>query len=250
MLLTRSADDEHIRAVWLEGSLARGLGDDWSDLDLHLAVTDLESFAATDWLESQVHLVLSDSIPGVTGAFICLTSDWIHIDLNVHSSQGELPPGATRRVLIDRDNRIKETTVAPSSLGQPYFPAQDVQIFLYFLGQSVASVRRDDLIAQLQTTAMLRDRLLVNLLLAENGIRSDTISKRIGGHLSVEQMNCLTSIPAIGLSDRSVRKAQQSIATAYLGRARKLSEACQAPWPTELEEATKELLNRELQMAW
>jgi len=250
MLLTKSTDDERIRAVWLEGSLARGLGDDWSDLDIHLAVTDPESFAATDWLESQVHLVLSDAIPGVTGAFICLTSDWIHIDLNVHSSQGEFPPGATRRVLIDRDNRIKETTLAPSSLGQPFFPAQDVQIFLYFLGQSVASVRRGDLIAHSQATAMLRDRLLVNLLLAENGIRSDMISKHIGGHLSVEQMHCLTSIPAFGLSDLSIRKAQQSIATAYLGRARKLSESCEAPWPTELEEATKELLNRELQMAW
>ena len=92
MLLTSSADDERIRSVWLEGSLARGIADDWSDLDLHLAVTDPESFAATDWLESQVHLVLSDAIPGVTGAFICLTSDWVHIDLT--SSAWSLATGS------------------------------------------------------------------------------------------------------------------------------------------------------------
>ncbi|WP_121678470.1 aminoglycoside 6-adenylyltransferase [Cryobacterium sp. LW097] len=250
MLLTRTADDERIRSVWLEGSLARGLADDWSDLDLHLAVADPASFAATDWLESQVHLVLSDAIPGVTGVFICVTSDWIHIDLNVHSSQSEFPPGETRCVLLDRDNQVQRAELAPSSPSQPFFPAQDVQIFLYFLGQSVASVRRGDLIAQSQATSMLRDRVLINLLLAENGIRSDMVSKRIGGHLSVEQMRCLTSIPAFGLSELSLRNAQRCIASAYLGRARKLSETCEAPWPTELEQATKELLNRELQMIW
>jgi len=250
MLLTSSADDAQIRSVWLEGSIARGVADDWSDLDLHLSVTDPESFAATEWLESQVHLVLSDAIPGAPGAFICVTSDWIHIDLNVHSSQSKFPHGETRRVLLDRDNQIHNSRPTPRGTGQPFFPAQDVQIFLYFLGQSVASVRRGDLIALSQVTSMLRDRLLVNLLLAENGIRSDTVSKRIGDHLSIEQMRCLASIPAFGLSVLSIREAQQCIATSYLGRARKLSETCQAPWPTELEQATKELLARELQMTW
>jgi hypothetical protein len=35
-----------------------------------------------------------------------------------------------------------------------------------------------------------------------------------------------------------------------LGRARKLAEDCEAAWPVELEQATKELWRRELQMAW
>ncbi|ASD24297.1 hypothetical protein B7495_18680 (plasmid) [Cryobacterium sp. LW097] len=123
----------------------------------------------------------------MTGAFICLTSDWIHIDLNVHSSQSEFPLGCNAPRSPDRDNQVQSAELAPSSPGQPFFPAQDVQIFLYFLGQSVASVWRGDLIAQSQATSMLRDRLLINLLLAENGIRSDMISKRIGGHLSVDK---------------------------------------------------------------
>ncbi|TFD88142.1 hypothetical protein E3T61_13680 [Cryobacterium lactosi] len=172
MLLNTSAEDERIRAVWLEGSLARGLADDWSDLDLHLAVREPESFAATDWLESQVHLVLADAIPGLTGSFICVTSGWIHIDLNVHPPDGEFAPEDTRRVLFDRDALIRNSMTTASPSGLPFFPAQDVQIFLYVLGQSVASVRRGDLIAHSQATAMMRDRLLVNLLLAENGVTS------------------------------------------------------------------------------
>ncbi|TFD93062.1 hypothetical protein E3T61_05705 [Cryobacterium lactosi] len=86
--------------------------------------------------------------------------------------------------------------------------------------------------------------------MTENGIRSNTINKRIGEHLSVEQMHCLTSIPAFGLSEHSIREAQQSIASAYLGRARKLCELCEVNWPSELELATRKLLQRELKMGW
>lgn len=250
MLLTKCMDDERIRSVWLEGSLARGLADDWSDIDLHLAVNEPENFAAVEWLKSQVHLILSDAIPGLTGAFICLTSDWIHIDLNVHSSENEPPSDGTRRILLDRDALIQDRPNAQHPPGQPFFPAQDVQIFMYFLGNTVASVHRGDLIALSQATAMMRDRLLVNLLLAENGIRSETVNKRIGRHLSDEQMQCLQGVPVFGVSELSIREAQQSLATAYLGRARKLAEECEAAWPLELEQATKQLLHRELQMAW
>ncbi len=85
MLLKKCLDDGRIRSVWLEGSLAQGSADDWSDIDLHLAVIQPENFAAIEWLDSKVHLVLADAIPGLSGSFICLTSDWIQIDLNVHS---------------------------------------------------------------------------------------------------------------------------------------------------------------------
>lgn len=250
MLLTKCIDDERIRSVWLEGSLARGLADDWSDIDLHLEVREPENFAAIEWLDSQVHLVLADAIPGLMGAFICLTSEWIHIDLNVHSSENELPSNGTRRILLDRDALMQDRPNEQHHPGQPFFPAQDVQIFLYFLGKTVASVHRGDLIALAQATAVMRDRLLVNLLLAENGIRSETVNKRIGHYLSKKQLQCLQEVPAFGFSELSIREAQQSMATVYLGRARMLAEECAASWPSELEQATKELLHRELQIVW
>lgn len=250
MLLKKCLDDERIRSVWLEGSLARGSADDWSDIDLHLAVGEPENFAAIDWLDAQVHLVLADAIPGLPGSFICLTSAWIQIDVNVHSSESHLPSGDSRRVLFVRDAPVPDIPCATSPREQAFFPAQDVQIFLYFLGKTIASVHRGDLIALSQATAMMRDRLLVNLLLAENGIQSGTINKRIGDQLSDEQMQCLQGVPPFGLGELSLRDAQQNLAAAYLGRARKLAEKCGAAWPVELEEATKDLWHRELQMAW
>ncbi|MBT8162558.1 MULTISPECIES: aminoglycoside 6-adenylyltransferase [Arthrobacter] len=250
MLFKNCFNDQRIRSAWLEGSLAQGSADDWSDIDLHLVVRETENFAAIDWLESQVHLVLADAIPGLPSSFICLTSSWIHIDVNVHSSETQLTSGESRRVLLARDALIQDIISAPSPRGQAFFPAQDVQIFLYFLGKTIASVHRGDLIALSQTTAMMRDRLLVNLLLAENGIQSGTLNKRIGQHLSDEQVHCLQEIPVFGFSELSIRDAQQKLAAVYLARARKLAEECGAAWPIELEQATKNLWHRELMMSW
>lgn len=250
MLLKKCADDDRIRTAWLEGSLAEGSADDWSDIDLHLAVREPEGFDAIEWLDSQVHLVLSDAIPGLTGAFICLTSDWIHIDVNVHASASDRASDGARRVLLDRGGLMEDSPNDQRRPGQPFFPRQDVQIFLYFLGKTVASVHRGDLIALSRATAMMRDRLLVNLLLAENGVPNESISKRIGQHLSDDQIQCLQSVPAFGLSEIGLREAQQSIAAVYLGRARKLAENCAATWPLELEQATRRLLRDELQMSW
>ncbi|BCW37248.1 hypothetical protein StoSoilA2_33040 [Arthrobacter sp. StoSoilA2] len=250
MLLKKCHDDERIRSAWLEGSLAQRSADDWSDIDLHLAVREPEAFDAIEWLDSQVHLVLADAIPGLRGSFICLTSTWIQVDVNVHSSESPLPSCGSRRVLLVRDAPIPDMPSAVPPRGQPFFPAQDVQIFLYFLGKTIASVHRGDLIALSQATAMMRDRLLVNLLLAENGIPSGTINKRIGDQLGDEQMQCLQEIPPFGLGEPSLREAQQKLAAAYLSRARRLAGKCAAAWPLELEEATKKLWLHELQMAW
>jgi len=53
-LMARLRDDERVAAVWLSGSFGRTTADDWSDLDLHVAVRD-ESFAA--WLEEREALL-------------------------------------------------------------------------------------------------------------------------------------------------------------------------------------------------
>src|SRR5688500_9908945 len=37
------AADERIVAAWLSGSMGRGVGDEWADLDIHLVVTDYSS---------------------------------------------------------------------------------------------------------------------------------------------------------------------------------------------------------------
>ena len=238
--------DLRFRAVWLQGSLARGLGDDWSDIDLHVAVEDVQDFDAVEWLASLLPLVLADAIPGLPGAFICLTPEWVHIDLNVHALTDELPGRLPRRVLLDRTASVSDVPEAGRPAGRAFFPGQQAQIFLHFMGKAVAAVHRADWIALSDTTVAMRDSLLIPLMLAENGIRADPGEKRIARHLNEEQKDSLQRLPAIGLTERDLREAQQALAVEYLTRARRLADVCGAVWPAELEQAAKQLWLREL----
>ncbi|MBT8163051.1 MULTISPECIES: aminoglycoside 6-adenylyltransferase [Arthrobacter] len=245
-LVAACSDDDRVRSAWLEGSFASGLEDEWSDIDLHLLVDEPNAFNAVEWLESITPLVLADSIPGLFGAFICLTPEWVHIDLVVHSRAAELAQDTPRRVLIDKDSLIGRDTARTSDVGSPYFPGRQVQIFLYSMGTAVASLHRGDLIAVSQTTAMMRDHLLVQLMLAENGIGNEAGPKRLTGRLNSEQMACLRGLPSLGVNEPSQREALEAIASAYLGRAHRLAGSCHADWPAELERATKRLWADEL----
>lgn len=237
--------DERVRSAWLEGSIAQGVADEWSDIDLHLLVEASEEFDAHGWLSAIVPLVLADSIPGVPGALICLTPDWIHIDLVLHSTAENLPD-SQREVLLDRDGRVASATANPPRPGQPYFPDQQVRIFLYFMGAAVAAHHRGDLIALLHVTAMMRDRLLVQLMLAENGVDAEAGAKRTTRLLNAEQMDCLRSLPATEVSDASLLQAQKAIVADYLRRAYQLARSCHADWPGQLELAANRLWAREL----
>ncbi len=135
----READ---VRAAWLGGSLARGIADDWSDIDLHLAVSDPEEFDPIAWLGTLTPLVLADGIPGVPGGFVFLTSDWIHVDIIVHPAaeldQGELPA----RVVLDRDGLVRDVGGDEITAGEPYYPADQACLFLYFMGNAVTVLVR------------------------------------------------------------------------------------------------------------
>lgn len=251
LLLSGCRSDERIRSAWLEGSFAVGLEDEWSDIDLHLLVDSSEGFDAVSWLRALTPLVLADAIPGLSDAFICLTPEWVHIDLVVHSLTYELDQRTARRILLDKDN--SNVTSAPNAVQLPpptpagaWFPRQQVQIFLYFMGTAVASLHRGDIIALAQTTATMRDRLLVQLMLAENGFRTEAASKRLTGQLSEEQVMCLQHLPALALDERRQRQALRAIATVYLTRAQRLATKCRKDWPTDLELATKRLWSEEL----
>lgn len=245
------ACNEHadVRAAWLGGSLARGIGDDWSDIDLHLAVTEPDGFDAVAWLSALVPIVMAEHIPGVPGGFIFVTPDWVHVDVIVHAveglDQGELPA----RVLLDRDGVVRDVRGGPTTPGEPYFPAEQVRLFLYFMGNAVTVLHRAELAALSHGTAAMRDQLLVPLMLAENGIRKDDGAKRLNRYLTDEQLAVLAALPPVGLDEAGLREGQRALATDYLPRARRLATRCDAVWPVDLERAAVELWHRELGIA-
>lgn len=243
-LMAACREDERILAAWLEGSFAKGLADDWSDFDLHLLVAAPGEFDAVSWIGTLFSVVMADEIPGLPGALIFLTSDWIHIDLMLHSREDPLRD-MPRKMLLDRHGVPLGAKAAVPVAGPARFPDQDVRIFLYFMGNTVTAVHRGDVIALLDVTSMMRDRLLVQLLLAENGIRAEA-TKRAISFLNAEQLAVLEGLPAAGVSLESQLHLQEAVVSEYLPRAKRLARLLGAEWPARLETAAVDLWAREL----
>lgn len=238
--LAAAAEQEpKIRAAWLEGSIATGTADDWSDLDLHLLVTSGPAFEAVEWVRRVRSLVLADAIPGVTGAFICITPDWLHVDVIVHESEARLDPCTPRLVLTD--NAAAVPTGAPSEASvrcAPYFPHDVVSIFVYRLGEAATDLRRNDLIGLTRLTGQLRDGL-VSLLLAHNGVPVAQVRKCAERFLAADQRALVASLPAVSLSAQSLAAFVAATAAAFTAAARELAAICDAEWPDPFFQATR-----------
>lgn len=238
--------DHAIRAAWVGGSLARGIADDWSDIDLHVAVRDVAGFEAERWMARRFTLVLADRIPGMTDGYLFLTPEWVHIDLVVHPvddlDQGDLPS----RVLIDREAVLVDRPGGEISAGEPWYPAEQVRLFLYLMGNAVVVLRRGELLALSHGTAAMRDGLLVPLMLAENGIRKVDGAKRLARYLTSHQLTTLGNLPPNAVDETLLREGQRALAVDYLPRARALARRCGGEWPESLERAAVHLWRDEL----
>jgi len=248
-LVAACEHDPEILAAWVGGSLARGTADDWSDIDLHLLVTHAEEFGSdiADWFATTMPTVLADQIPGVPGGFIFVTPDWLHVDVIVHGSQDFTQDEFPARMLLNPHGLVRDIPAsADEMVGRPYFPLDQVRLYLYFMGVTVTVIRRGEWLALAQGAAGFRDTLLIPLMLAENGIRKTDGAKRLNRYLTAEQIAALQAIPPVGSDPEQLISAHDAIAREYLPRSRRLAALLQEPWPTTLEQASLELWRREL----
>jgi hypothetical protein len=248
-VIAACAADPAVLAAWVAGSLARDTADDWSDVDLHLLVARPEEFGSglTDWFARIMPTVLADRIPAVPGGFIFVTPDWVHVDVIVHGRDGFAQDEYPARVLLDPQGLVREIPAsAEQMVGDPYLPADQCRLYLYFMGVTVTVIRRHEWLALAQGAAGFRDSLLIPLMLAENGVRKTDGAKRLNRYLTAEQIAALQAIPAIGSDPEQLIEAHTAIAREYVTRARRLAAKLDEPWPTALEGASVELWRREL----
>lgn len=248
-MVAASENEPAILAAWVGGSLARDMADDWSDIDLHLLVSDPEEFAReiTGWFARTMPVTYADIIPGVPGGFIFVTPDWIHIDVIVRGGQGFCQDEYPSRVLFDPRSLLRDIPAsAEQMVGEPYLPKDQVQLFIYFMGVTVTVIHRQEWLALAQGAAGFRDSLLIALMLAENGVRKTDGAKRLNRYLTAEQIAAIEAIPSIGSDPEELVKAHTAIAQEYLTRARRLAALVGEPWPEAFERASLDLWRREL----
>ena len=102
--------DERVLALWVEGSIARGTSDPWSDVDLHLAIADdaFDEFVANSReLLARVGRplgYLETSLPGVRLLPAAIEGP-VRVDLYIErrSVVQTIPRHPGRRMLVDRD---------------------------------------------------------------------------------------------------------------------------------------------------
>jgi hypothetical protein len=248
-LIARAVDvlrtDDRVLAAWLVGSFATGGADPWSDIDLHILVTDAAADDLKDSWRDLLHrmtptVMAQPFYPGSDGGY-AITPEWVHIDLAFHR-ESVLDPKTVEGMspLLDkRGDRLPDgpTPRAPF-VSEPYFPADTVDFFFYMFGNLVVVVGRNEPAWAMNGVITLRDYGLVPLMFAERGVRKQGGNKRQNPFLSQEQQQVLLDLPPVGPTIDSVIDAEVAIARDFIPRGRSLARTVGASWPEAFEHAT------------
>jgi len=235
--------EDRIRALYLSGSHATGLQDDYSDLDFLLvtpdgASDDISALWKRLVLETGPLVMWRDRIvrPALINA---ITENWLRIDAVL------LPPEQmatyakdSLRVLFDRDGlhkRLGEKTGSASD--KPPRAGYQFEEFIRILGLLAVAIGRQDFINGVTGVMHLRS-LLIELMIEENAAPHRGGALHPHRLLSEEQKAVLVSLPVPKATRAAVIQAHLAYAGIYLPRARRLAKTWGVTWPERFEAAT------------
>lgn len=190
-----------------------------------------------------------DKLPGLVGG-LAITPDWLHVDLFFHSlADFDRHEYDGVRVLFDRASLFPDGDQPREGgrPGTPYWPEGAVNLFIYFLGNLVTVLGRDERVVANQGVGALRDLLIV-LMLAERGVHRTGGAKRLNAYLSPEQRLCLEQIPAVGSTRAEILAANQYLVREFLRRAKSLASQTGSSWPSDFVAATLSHLHNHLEV--
>jgi hypothetical protein len=254
--------DDRIRAMWLGGSLGRGVADAGSDLDVVLAVAPgsfadfAESWRA--WLAGVTPTVLAKELPGLAGSFYSLTGSCLRLDV-VAERAGPVPPGALgRRLLVlDKDGTAGDAQPAAAEPGGPLPEAGPDTARLAGLTEEffrqlaifpAAVVARDDWL--LGAVGVQNVQLMLYQLLVESNQPLPPMGvKQWSAKLTPQQRLTCAGLPVPSPSRESVLPAMRVAAATYRLCALEILAANDVPWPAPLDDAVQRCLEAELRWA-
>lgn len=144
-LLAAAREDDAVRAVFLKGSVARGGGDAYSDVDFYCIVhaDKLEGFLARRkaLLEQYRPVLFWMEVNHVGPQVIAIYNDGLHLDFYT-VTQEKLPTGGTAKALYDPENLLADYKATTAAL-----PFAEIVLhfdnFLFSLVQIETAVRRE-----------------------------------------------------------------------------------------------------------
>lgn len=253
-LLHAAEQDDRIRALWLGGSLGRGVADAGSDLDVVLAIApgSLDDFASSwrDWLAGVTPTVFARQLPGHPGSWYSVTPACLRLDV-VAERAGTATAGqlSLRLLVLDKDGTAS-LAAAPDS-GQageasvtPPGPsrARLAGLTEEFLRQQAifpaAVVARRDWLLGVQGVQGAQV-LLYELFVESNQPLPPMGVKQWSAKLTPEQVRICTALPAPTANPDSVLAAMRATAAAFRAAARQILAAHDIAWPAEFDHAVQ-----------
>ncbi len=246
----RLRGDPDLRALYLAGSLGRGEGDRFSDVDL-VAVVEAEAqegFAAR-WrvtLDTVTPVVFWHTPRGIKSLASAVTEDCLRCDLFMVSPSGMSGRAqSTLAPLIDSEDLYASLPVDPAP-GAPK-PARVqgiIEEFLRVLGLLPVVLGRSEHVVAARGAGMLRD-MLIDLMLEDAALPGGHGALHLSKLLPSEDMATLAALPP-ARPDRLDVEAHLATARAFVPRAQRMARDLGLDWPQAFAAATARHLEAEL----
>ena len=248
------AADPRVRSAWLSGSLGRGAGDPWSDVDLVVEVDEADlAPCLADYQGPRPGLPELVLARGLYGRILtAVTVDWARFDL-AFATPAEFArlDGAGLQPLLGDPSRRPASRPADTDPGAPARLALLIEEFLRVLGLADVMAGRQEWLLGQQGVGLLR-QMLVDLMLEENGLGAPGArggARRLNPFLDPDQRKLLEALVPPTAEREALLAAQAALAHLFLPRARALAERRGVPWPQALEDATRRHLRVTLDLA-
>jgi len=248
-----AAADAHdgVDALLLGGSLGRGEGDAWSDVDL-IVVTPPAAHAAfveavRAWAAQVAEPVLWRQVyPGLP-LFHAVTAGYLRYDITVTTLERVTESADRVRPLVDK---VAALDRLPRSRERPPVSARAVEDvveeFLRILGLLPVGVGRGDYAAVSAGVGLLRHQLQALMILEQRPVTPPgaLALRRV---LPCADLATLTGLAGLSATTRETGVAASlAVAEVFLRRARPLAASIGAAWPDALEVAVRSHLARAL----
>lgn len=235
--------DDRIRALWLGGSIARGVADAGSDLDVIVTVRDdaRADFEADwrAWLGAIAPILMAEEVPGAPGAIAATTVDCLRLDIVIESVEAVArTPYRTRITVLDRDG-LDDLIPAPEPPAPPDREHIDALIREFYRQQAIfpaAVVAREDWLLGV-VAVQTKQRLLYELLVACNAPLPPMGIKRWSSRLTAAQRRVLEHLRQPTADRDDVIAAMLDVRRVFREYGRRLATSVGVTWPDEVDAA-------------
>ena len=248
------AADADIEAAWLGGSLGRGSGDAFSDVDVLALVTTVPATTAgLRYGRDCDHIADAALVTVLFGGSVVsvVTTDWRRFDISF-IERPDLARYAARhlRALFNKGDHTPSSLDEAPYLTTPATVLALVNEYLRVLGLLVVALGREEYLVGLAGVEILR-RLTTDLMLEENGVgpaeRGGAL--RRNPFLKPDQRRELAALAPVSASREGLIAANLELAAIFLPRAKRLAAQVGMAWPAVFEAATKRHLRERLGVA-